>query len=183
MDRVRGHASFEFRRRGSIGNDKGLTVLELFIAVFIVGLLAGLLFPAFNSIKRHAEKVKCMANLRHIHAALEGHLNDKNYWPQMPIEAFSFEESDYFKWWMVTLEPYGGGGMDVWLCPSDKIRYDEPERVFGSYIPTSFDAHRYTPVRWNQPWLMERGDFHGKGAHLIMPDGSIFSSTNPFGER
>ena len=75
--------------------------------------------------------------------------------------------------------------MEAWICPSDRSQ----ERVLtqaentdrkGSYAISPFDDKPQTPFRWNQPWALERGNLHGKGAHMLMPDGSVHDSQNPF---
>lgn len=99
-----------------------------------------------------------------------------------------WSEDGYFRFWVTALEPYGAS-RDTWLCPSDKLILQmSPAELkrgefFGSYVPTPFESGPGTPFRWNQPWLIERGDYHGKGAHILMPDGSVTDSQNPFHGR
>lgn len=57
---------------------------------------------------------------------------------------------------------------------------EDEDMVYGSYIVTRFDKMAQTPFRWNQPWAMERGNFHRTGSHVLMPDGSVNSTRNPF---
>lgn len=154
------------------------------LALAIVGLLAGIAIPSYGVFKRRAAKVTCISHMRAIHVGFDGYMQDKNMWPQMPARAIEFDETEFFGWWIGILEPYGAGEAH-WLCPLDKVQMDNSKKkkeYAGSYIPTMFDSHSFTPLRWNQPWLLERGDFHGKGAHVMMPDGSVFESTNPFGK-
>lgn len=124
--------------------------------------------------------------MRSIHTAFVGHITDKGHWPQMEDREDDWTESKFFQFWIESLEPYGVGA-DTWLCPSDKIflefRKVKKETFFGSYAPTPFDKSPGTPFRWSQPWLIERGDFHGKGSHMLMPDGSVQDSQNPFHSR
>jgi len=161
------------------------TATEVVVSVAIIAILAGLAVPSLANFKKRAEKAKCITNMKAVHSGLGGYLLDKNQWPQIPPESFEWEESDYFGWWVKAIEPYGVGP-ESWLCPSDKVVKERPAHVSeyaSSYVPTPFNNHQFTPYRWNQPWLTERGDFHGKGAHVMMPDGSITSSQAPWGER
>jgi prepilin-type N-terminal cleavage/methylation domain-containing protein len=165
--------------------ESGLSLIELILAITIVGILAGISVPSFAAFKRRAGKAACISHMRAIHVGFDGYMQDNNMWPQMPAAAIDFDESEFFGWWMGTLEPYGAGE-GHWLCPLDTIRIDNSKgekEYAGSYIPTMFDPQSFTPLRWNQPWLLERGDFHGRGAHVMMPDGSVFVSTNPYGEK
>ena len=166
-------------------SESGLTLIEIMMVVTIIGILMAVAVPSLHMFKRRAAKATCISHMRVIHTGFDAYMQDKNYWPQMPASAVSMDESEFFEWWIRVLEPYGAGEAN-WLCPMDTVRFDnrdDTKQYAGSYIPTMFDPHSFTPLRWNQPWLMERGDFHGRGAHVMMPDGSIFASTNPFGEK
>ena len=150
--------------------------LEVIVAVLIVVILATIGIQGFGKYKRHANKVVCVANMRTIHQGLADHLTDKGYWPQPTVPFEEATEEKYSAWWITAIEPYGVDA-ETWICPEDKV--DPKEERIGersSYFPTPFDAGKWTPFRWNQPWLMERGDLHGKGAHLAMPRGEIITS-------
>lgn len=158
------------------------TMLELLVTLVVIAILAALAFQAFRAMKQRAEKARCIGNLRTLHTAFDGYILDKNRWPQMPAEAIDYDESQFFGWWVKELEPYGAG-QESWVCPSDKVVKEASSSAnpffAGSYIPTMFDAHDFTPFRWNQPWLMERGAFHAKKGHVLMPDGSVRDSLDP----
>ena len=164
----------------------GFTITELLVSVLIVGLLIATAIPSFEAVKRRAEKARCIGNLKALHTGFDSYLLDKNQWPQMPDGALEWDASDYFGWWIKSLEPYGVG-QDTWICSSDRVlenlpKDQKPEHI-SSYVPTRFNSHRHTPYRWNQPWIVEAGDYHGKGMHVCMPDGSITTSQSPWGER
>lgn len=174
------------RRSGQPG---AYTLLELLVTVALVAILLTLIFPITDSIRKKAEKVKCMSHMRALHASLSAHLEDKGHWPQVPRNADNWDESRFYRFWVTSLEPYGSS-RDTWLCPSDKLIFqvkkselEKENRYFGSYVPTAFDDSPSSPLRWLQPWLVERGDFHGEGGHMLMPDGSISSTQNPFHSR
>lgn len=172
------------RQRVRKPHARGFTLLELIIAILIVAILAAIIIPSYHAFKRQAQRAACIGKLRSLHSAFDGYLLENGRWPQMPEGGLNMDESEFFGFWIKALEDYGAGP-DVWVCPADIRREEGLEKgeYVGSYIPTQFDAHSYTPHRWNQPWVMERGDFHGKGAHVLMPDGTVFASTNPFGDN
>ncbi|NNE91823.1 MAG: prepilin-type N-terminal cleavage/methylation domain-containing protein [Verrucomicrobiales bacterium] len=158
----------------------GLSLVELLVVMGILAVLAALIVPSYHHFKRQAEKATCLSHMKSVHAGLGNHWQDKGYWPQMPAEMLEADESKFFEFWIKSLEPYGVSQAN-WLCPTDKIDPEKwEENKTGSYIPCAFDARHATPHRWNQPWLMERGNNHGQGAHIAMPDGSIFPSMKPF---
>lgn len=161
------------------------TIVEIMVTLVIVAILIAIAIPSYDKFKRRAEKARCIGNLKVLHTGFDSYILDRNQWPQMPGDSFGWEESDYFEWWIESLEPYGVG-QESWLCSSDrllKILPEDQDEYVSSYVPTPFNSHRFTPFRWNQPWVAERGDYHGRGAHVLMPDGSITSSQAPWGER
>lgn len=161
---------------------RGFTLLELIIAISIGALIATSVVMISSTFKERAHKVKCISQMRTLHTAFAAHLTDKGSWPQFP-EDMEWSESGHFGFYIKALEPYGVA-QDTWLCPADKLylewREVDKNTYFGSYVPTPFDKNPSTPMRWNQPWVIERGDLHGKGAHILMPDGSVQDSRNPF---
>ncbi len=167
----------------------GFTLLELLVAMGIVALLVAVLIPVMGTMRERARKAKCLSHLRLIHSGFTGHINDKGNWPQLPEEdkERGLSESEFFEFWVASLEPYGVPE-EAWICPSDRrferLIEQEGKKVFrGSYVATMFDEKAATPFKWNQPWVMERAGFHRGGAHVLMPDGSVNSSKNPFAGR
>jgi prepilin-type N-terminal cleavage/methylation domain-containing protein len=154
-------------------HESAYSLVEMLVVTAIIAILVLMTIQGFARYKKHAAKVQCISKMRTVHAGLAGFYVDKNHWPQPTISIEHITEENYFEWWISVIEPYGVSAED-WLCPVDAVKPEE-ERIGSraSYIPTRFDSHRYTPVRWNQPWLTERGDMHGKGPHIAMPDGSI----------
>ncbi len=156
------------------------------MVVGIVALLIALAIPISGIFVKRAQKVRCISNMRTLHSALAGFVVDKGHWPQMEEDRFNFSEEEFFRFWVQVTEPYGMN-QDAWLCPADRglaERLGQMEsNFFGSYVVTRFDRQPATPYRWNQPWAMERGNLHGKGAHILMPDGSVTESMTPFHGR
>lgn len=167
------------------GNSKqskaGLTLLEILVVITVIAILAAISVPSYEAFRRRASKAVCISQMRVLHVALDSYMLEYKHWPQIPPGIFySNEESHFWEWWMTTLEPYGGG-QEFWLCPEDKVSKESPDEHVGSYMPTKFDGHNFTPYRWSaQPWLMERGNLHKKGAHILMQDGSVRNSTDMF---
>lgn len=161
-------------------------MVELLVAVGIGIFLISLTVVVSDTFIKRARKVACIANMRVLHSSLVAHVTDKGHWPQMEEDRFDYTEEEFFKFWILATEPYGMS-QDSWICPSDRnvarIHGAMGSEYFGSYNVTRFDKAPATPFRWNQPWAMERGNFHGKGVHILMPDGSVDDSQNPFAGR
>lgn len=165
---------------------RGVSLLELIVAISVGLLLISLVVVISSSFLRRAKKVRCISNMRTIHSGLLGYVTDKGHWPQMEEGKYDYSEEDFFKFWIIQTEPYGLNA-ETWICPMDRVLErlagEEKSEYYASYVVTRFDKQSGTPFRWNQPWAIERGAFHGKGSHILMPDGSVSDSQTPFSGR
>jgi prepilin-type N-terminal cleavage/methylation domain-containing protein len=179
----RGHPGFRplDRHRRVVG----LTLVELLVALMVIGVLASMIIGATAGVRERVEKVNCIGNLRGLHVALSCHVQDKGSWPQPPVD-LKGEKRDY--WWIGELERFGMPA-PAWRCPTlsraveESAATDEERAIPIHYIPTEFDASPFTPYRWKtQPWAAEIGDPHGGGALLVFPDGSVKGFNQVFQE-
>lgn len=53
---------------------RGFTIVEMLVVIAIVGLLAGLAFPVFSSVRERAGATKCASNLRQLGMAVTNYL-------------------------------------------------------------------------------------------------------------
>ncbi len=152
----------------------GFTLIELLATIVIIGILTALVFGGFQVARDRIESARCIQNLRSLHVGFDSYVRDNASWPQLEFTQNPAEDG---REWREALAKYGCGG-DVWLCPTH-TRLMDPEDVEAlpyriDYMPTKFSPGVFTPYRWaKQPWLIEIGDFHGKGAHILFPDGSV----------
>lgn len=163
------------------------SLLELLVAVALGVLLVTSVVAISDIFRKQAKKARCISNLRTLHLSLSAYQSEQGHWPQMDDEDFEATEKEFFRFWVTATEPYGAN-QETWICPSDRSllerkKLGEPDDYYGSYVPTRFDSRPSTPLRWNQPWVMERGNLHGKGAHILMPDGSVTESQVQFHGR
>lgn len=162
---------------------RGFTLVELLLSSVLVLLLVSIGAISYEKFKQRARKVQCMSHMRTLHSGLIAYWSDHGKWPQLEEGRYDYTEEEFFSFWLEATEPYGVGP-DTWICPEDRRleRRIEGNKLgtIGSYAVTRFDEKSQSPFRWNQPWLIERGSFHGSGAHILMPDGSVQTSTNPF---
>jgi competence protein ComGC len=168
---------------------QGLTVMELFVVIVIIVVLASLTIPAMGFFKRRAQDAGCMSNLRSLHASFSAYMLDhERLWPQVPDSIANDDNVDdendrLAEFWIRTLEPYGAH-RDTWLCPSERATFAEDfdeKRFDASYIVTQFEDTPDVAYRWQQPWLVERGGFHSSEANMVMPDGSLKKERLPMG--
>lgn len=70
------------RSSGKANACHGFSLVELLVVIAIIALLIGILLPAVNQVRRGAQRVKCVTNLRSLGQLLTLHLNDhKGYMP------------------------------------------------------------------------------------------------------
>lgn len=154
---------------------RGFTLLEFFVVFFILAVLAALIVATYSSFAAKSEGVKCAVNLRNLHVAFSGYIQDKGHWPQEPLA----DKPEWIEdWWLYTMKPYGAEPL-VWQCPTIRRKISAKNRDGRPkihYSPTLFDARPGMAFRWStQPWFIEAADAHGSGPLLCFPDGSIRS--------
>lgn len=160
----------------------GWTFVELLLVLVLAAVLATISFPLFSYMKARAKFAACVSHLRALHTCFNNYMLDNDMvWPQPPpgkLESAQDEDEEW-QWWHETLQPYGATKA-FWLCPADADSQEqmrnEGDDFASSYIPTQFDEVPNTAFKWSgQPWLIERGELHGKGQgpNILMPDGTI----------
>ena len=170
-------------RRAKISGHLGFTLLELLIVITILAVFVGISIPSYNYLVRKAEATKCMQRMKGIWTGMNAYMADHKQWPQRP-EGMAGSEEKLWKWWYETLEPYDVS-KELWLCPTEAkdlaLTGRDEDEYTSSYVPANFDGREFTPFRWDQPWLLERADFHGQGNNILMSDGTVkkapFSTT------
>jgi prepilin-type N-terminal cleavage/methylation domain-containing protein len=162
---------------------RGLTLVELMVVIAIISVLLMMVLSfSWKKILHRSERLGCESNLKSFFTALNAYQNDYGHWPQIPEEKFEYGTSeDYHEWWFEILKEYDIGE-ERWLCPTDRRErraQEKPEdrdRYESSYGITNFGPGPNTARQWPQPWVHEMTNFHGDGALLLMPDGSIQAS-------
>lgn len=78
------YPSLRIRRnqRQSPNRQKGFTLVELLVALSIIGLLMALLLPAIQATRESARKAHCQNNLKQIGLGVAQYLNSMLYFPQ-----------------------------------------------------------------------------------------------------
>lgn len=168
----------------SEGRKSGFTIVEMMTTVTIISILASTIALSWAGLRARAERVGCTFHLRSLYLAFDSYCNEHGHWPQQPGgQAAPKDGPAYYNWIVGELDPYGGERR-VWICPTEhrQSRVNVSEKNFeGSYVPTSFDVRPNSPWEWQQPWLVERQDFHEVGFQMIFPDGTISTSRELLG--
>jgi prepilin-type N-terminal cleavage/methylation domain-containing protein/prepilin-type processing-associated H-X9-DG protein len=119
-------------RRGSPGLcSTGFTIIELLVAVGIIGLLAAVLIPAVMRSRGAAERIACSSNLKQLALAVANYESTWRVYPhgltfkydllpyldQSAIHAARGAPDPVAPW--VAREPIKGAAIPLYLCPSD----------------------------------------------------------------
>jgi prepilin-type N-terminal cleavage/methylation domain-containing protein len=157
---------------------RGFTLLEVFVVVVIIAILAALLLPVFSKMRARAQRVQCTANLKSLYVAAESYVQQYGSWPQIPVSDSDSAEQDYANAWIAALAPFGPT-QKTWICPTIQALLGDPdlsqqENVRLDYVATPFDDKPMSPRQWaRQPWFAEVGDVHGNGNLIVFTDGSV----------
>jgi prepilin-type N-terminal cleavage/methylation domain-containing protein len=164
----------------------GFSLVELMLTFAIVAVLAAGAFAGYGKWIQRGDAVSCRVNLKNLHAGLLNYINDKHTWPQEPGSDDDSQEmldaEELGDWWYEALKPYGVD-RNAWYCPAElrilRKMGDKNMPPDGSYVPLMLDYGDYEPYRYpNQPWAIERADFHGDGLLKVMPNGTIEREIN-----
>ena len=165
------------RQRRTTGS-AAFSILELFIAIVIIVILAALMVPLISTLRARAQRAQCTANLKNLYVATELYVQRNGSWPQIHRSNSGDAPRQFANAWIAALEPFGISRRS-WICPTiqDLMRgpdYSKPENARVDYMPMPFDDKPTTPHQWpRQPWFVEIGDVHGNGNLIVFTDGSI----------
>lgn len=101
------------RRRG------GFSLVELLVAIAIIGILSAMLFPVFISAREHAKRKYCVNNMRQIYAALTLYSDDNNgYMPPAPTDVSANHDGSILANGFAPLRSYVKNCKNIFHCPN-----------------------------------------------------------------
>ncbi len=168
-------------RAGRGRDGGGFTIVEILVVIAILGLLASILIPSFNRMKRSAQSTLCVGKLREIGIGLNTYFLDHgNTFPTLVAARESRDEDNPA---MDTVLLDYVGDETVFQCPSDHAGFFE--RTGSSYFwnsiingqkPGNMDMLGLTDKASGIPIASDKENFHehvGDGVNMLYADGHV----------
>lgn len=159
------------------------TLVEVLVVIFIIGILAVIVFPNISALQAKAEGVVCTGRLRNLWIAFSAPMNEGNAWPQLPTN-ITIGSVDEQKWWLEYSSNSLGLTPHDWTCPTiaryQRTATNGHQPALIDYLPTLFDANPMSPKNWpRMPWFTEIQAAHGEGMLSVRADGSVCPIQDP----
>ncbi len=122
---------------------RGLTMVELLVVMFIIGLLLALLMPAVQHARETARKSNCLSNLRQVGLALQMYVDRQGARGVFPWAAVMPSLTPDRPSLVEVLGPYIEDSQPIFFCPSD-VKYFQTEKLSYEY-PASRVAGKRRP--------------------------------------
>jgi len=114
----------------------GFTLLELLVAIAIIGLLVGLLLPAVQMARAAARRTKCASNFRQIGLAVYQYAESHGgAFPATMHTSLSGQVSDSWIW---TIAPYMERVDAIRICPEDPQDDERFDLRLTSYVMNDY---------------------------------------------
>lgn len=118
----------------------GFTLIELLVVLVIIGLLAGLLFPAFSQAREKGRQASCASNLRQIGIALRMYSDDQDDAPMVLQGIVAWDDVYAFGGpWMRRIQPYAKSEA-ILKCPTNPSGLGYSMNGWASFFPNAWDG-------------------------------------------
>lgn len=118
---------------------RAFTMVEILVVVAIIGLLAAILFPAFNRVRASGRRTTCASNLKQIGMAINLYAQDNRFYPTLDFNAYSNGNCGA---WADKVFPYVKAEK-IFECPSFA------QGLYRSDCPAPDKSDPENPISWN----------------------------------
>jgi prepilin-type N-terminal cleavage/methylation domain-containing protein/prepilin-type processing-associated H-X9-DG protein len=131
--------------------NSGFTLVELLTVIAVIGILAGLLFPAISKVRQSAKNTQCVSNLRALiqgWALYCGEHKGKSF-----VIGVNEDSSNKYFGWVSQVRPYlSGGNIDkLLICPATD---ESPSAGRGTYQTTWKNVNTVCSYGLNARWYV-----------------------------
>lgn len=140
---------------------RAFTLLELLVAIAVIGVLAGILIPVTGAVRNNARATQCLSNMRQVGAASLLYVNDHK--GRLPSSSHDRAPDGSSRSWRETLRDYLGPDF-IGRCPARPDHIADTTYSWNDFLtdPSSGLGLRYSAGRQPSATLMlaERLDDH-----------------------
>ena len=142
---------------------RALTLVELLVAIAIIGVLVGLLLPAVQSARATARRTKCQHNMRQIGLGIHLFANSND--GDLPWNVHAGIERS----WLYTLGPFTENVDVIRMCPDDP---KSDERLAGETKGTSYVINEFVSSRTVKGAVLNLNQIKATSRLIILFEGA-----------
>jgi type II secretory pathway pseudopilin PulG len=106
----------------------------LFIVIVIIAILGTMLLPVYAGMRKRAQRVQCIANLRNLYLAADIFLQRNGNWSQIALSTSGNGPQDFANAWIDALAPFGPT-RQTWICPAVQEVIAQPRLPSATRCP------------------------------------------------
>ena len=155
------------QKGAAMDKDRGFTLIELLVVVAIIAVLMAILMPSLQRVKKQAQAVSCMSNLRQWGLIWYFYTQDS----EGKFNRGAYNNNAAANDWPVVLLPYYKDKGKLALCPSATL----PLSAGGRFEQRAWnwDQQGWGAIRDKDPEIKDRGSY-GQDEWLCNRDGANF---------
>ena len=159
---------------------RAFTLVEILVVLFVVGVLAALLFPVFARARERARRDSCQSNLKQIGLGFlqyERDYDEKHPLAYADDDASGVYNANFDRGWMQLVQPYIKSTA-VFQCPSEPSNYFPPLRATDYWYSATISQTKNITDVTKPAQTVLCGDGIGMPAAFVATHGEIAYNGN-----